>query len=180
MEWIFIVGGIVFLIFILGAVTSGNEDMKKYAEKEKIRQHKETQQRIADKELYEATKNDLVAKYGECTKEIGFGGWNVFKLPLFVFVYEQPEIIFLNGREYKFADILGYSLVDDATNETITTSEGVAKTSTGSMLGRAVVGGVLTGGLGAVAGAATAASAISAIEYLASGEHREWVCVSAV
>ena len=67
----------------------------------------------------------------------------------------------INSKKYEFSDILGYSLVDDATSETITTSVGTAKTSTGSMIGRAVVGGVLTGGLGAVAGAATAKKNIS-------------------
>lgn len=76
-------------------------------------------------------------------------------------VYEQSGTIIIKLKEYKFSDILGYSLVDDATSETITTSTGTAKTSTGSMLGRAVVGGVLTGGLGAVAGAATAKKNIS-------------------
>lgn len=119
-------------------------------------------QRInAAKKLFEAAKNDLAAKYGDCTKEIGFGRSNEFELPMFVFVYEQPKVIILNEREYRFADILGYSLIDKASNETITTSEGEAKTSTGSMLKRAAVGGVLTGGLGAVAGAATATQNIT-------------------
>lgn len=67
----------------------------------------------------------------------------------------------IKSKEYNFSDILGYSLVDDVTSETITTSTGTAKTSTGNMIGRAVVGGVLTGGLGAVAGAATAKKNIS-------------------
>ena len=68
----------------------------------------------------------------------------------------KSKVSSIKSKEYKFSDILSCSLVDDVTNETITTTTGKSKTATGSMLGRAVVGGVLTGGLGAVAGAATA------------------------
>lgn len=78
-----------------------------------------------------------------------------------IFIYEVSKKIAVNAKLYSFDDILGCSLVNDATSETITTSIGKAKTSTGSMVGRAVVGGVLTGGLGAVAGAATAKKNIS-------------------
>lgn len=65
----------------------------------------------------------------------------------------------LNGEEIAFNKILGFTLQDDS--KTIMTSDvasytSTTKTSTGSMLGRAVVGGMLTGGLGAVAGAVTA------------------------
>lgn len=74
----------------------------------------------------------------------------------YISVFEESSIVIIDSKEYPFSDILGFSLVDDATSETITTSIGGAKTSTGSMLGRAVVGGMLIGGLGAVAGAATA------------------------
>jgi|InofroStandDraft_1065614.scaffolds.fasta_scaffold66709_2 hypothetical protein len=74
----------------------------------------------------------------------------------YITVFENASKILIDDKVYNFKDILGYSLVDDASNETITTSIGTAKTSTSNMLGRAIVGGMLTGGLGAVAGAATA------------------------
>lgn len=76
-------------------------------------------------------------------------------------ISKEKQCIRLYDTDYKFEDILGCSLIDDATNKTITTSIGNTKTSTGSMVGRAVVGGILTGGLGAVAGATTAKKNIS-------------------
>lgn len=85
------------------------------------------------------------------------GNWHdLYDFDKHIFVFEKSQVVIVKSKEYKFSDILSCSLVDDVTNETITTTTGKSKTATGSMLGRAVVGGVLTGGLGAVAGAATA------------------------
>ena len=74
----------------------------------------------------------------------------------YIFVIENGRIIIIQGKEYNFKDIINYSLFDNEQSKTVTSSDGTIRTSTGDMLGRAVVGGVLTGGLGAVAGAATA------------------------
>ena len=93
--------------------------------------------------------------------DIDLGDYEEYDINTHVMLFEASQIIRIKAQEYKFSDILGYSLVDDATSETITSSTGTAKTSTGSMLGRAVVGGMLTGGLGAVAGAVTAKKNIS-------------------
>lgn len=97
----------------------------------------------------ETLLNQIKSKYGDNATIIEMA-YNK------IIVSEQKKCVVIYNEEYLFTDIIGCSLIDDATSETITTSTGEAKTSTGSMLGRAVVGGVLTGGLGAVAGAATA------------------------
>lgn len=75
----------------------------------------------------------------------------------YVMVKESTSQILLNGRVYKFDDIIDFSTTD---NQSLvqyhSKSKTTTKTNIGSMLGRAVVGGVLTGGVGAVVGAATA------------------------
>ena len=75
----------------------------------------------------------------------------------YVMVKESTSQILLNGRVYKFDDIIDFSVTD---NQSVvqyhSKSTTTTKTNTGSMLGRAVVGGILTGGVGAVVGAATA------------------------
>lgn len=105
--------------------------------------------------------DDLSLRLGDCEfKEYAdnfLGNWrDLYDFGKHIFVFEKSQVVIIKSKEYKFSDILSCSLVDDVTNETITTTTGKSKTATGSMLGRAVVGGVLTGGLGAVAGAATA------------------------
>lgn len=118
------------------------------------------QQRL-EKERIEAEFNnqwqELSNKYGECTTDICIGASKDIKQHLYVF--EESAVIVLNGEEIAFNKILGFVLQDDS--KTIMTSDVASytsstKTSTSSMIGRAAVAGMLTGGLGAVIGAATA------------------------
>lgn len=151
--------GIVFLILMGGL--SFNKVVKEQEREEKAERKAERQRR--QQQIIEAHNKEfaeLTTRFGECTMKITLNYSKMKSIKNEVLIFETAQKIVLNANEYNFADILGYSVVDDSTNETITTSEGSAKTSTGSMLGRAVVGGVLMGGLGAVAGAATASKNI--------------------
>lgn len=130
-------------------------------ERDRIRWRNREQWREKQEDEYNTQRTKLIDRLGECVLDIDLGDYEEYDINTHVMLFEFSRIIRIKAQEYKFSDILGYSLVDDATSETITTSTGTAKTSTGSMLGRAVVGGMLTGGLGAVAAAATAKKNIS-------------------
>lgn len=151
--------GYVLIIVIIAVTISciiSSQNVKERQEiEEQIAQNRKKQRQI-EREEYDKALAVFSSCFGECSINENLGNWDDYRIEKRVLIFEQSSIIIINSKEYKFSDILGYSLVDDATSETITTSTGTAKTSTGSMLGRAVVGGVLTGGLGAVAGAATA------------------------
>ena len=106
---------------------------------------------------FNSARQKLFNKYGECTIDICIG--DIKEIKHHIYVFENSATIVLNGEEIAFNKILGFTLQDDS--KTIMTSDvasytSTTKTSTGSMLCRAVVGGMLTGGLGAVAGAVTA------------------------
>ncbi len=96
-------------------------------------------------------RDSLVEKFPNPTMIIEYN-WDKY-----VIIDETAARIMLNENIYSFKDILDFSLSD---NQTVvqhhTSGTAKTKTSTGSMIGRAVVGGVLTGGIGAVVGAATA------------------------
>lgn len=130
-------------------------------ERDRVRRRNRELWREKQEAEYNTQRTKLIDRLGECVLDIDLGDYEEYDINTHVMLFESSQIIRIKAQEYKFSDILGYSLVDDATSKTITTSTGTAKTSTGSMLGRAVVGGVLTGGLGAVAGAATAKKNIS-------------------
>ena len=68
-----------------------------------------------------------------------------------IIVYEQTKIFFLKGKKYDLSELTGYSI--SVNNQIVSASTNI---STGSMLGRAVVGGVLLGGVGAILGANSA------------------------
>lgn len=154
---------LILLVFTIIFLVHRHDKKKEQEdeERDRIRWRNREQWREKQEAEYNTHRTKLIDRLGECVLDIDLGDYEEYDINTHVMLFESSQIIRIKAQEYKFSDILGYSLIDDATSETITTSTGTAKTSTGSMLGRAVVGGVLTGGLGAVAGAATAKKNIS-------------------
>lgn len=170
-DWMFItkielhivICGLIFSALCFGVgILSWKIDKKNAKKNEEIEEQKQ-RQIVLQRKKYEKALSELSDKFGTCTinEKLSGGRYCHYSISTRFLVYEQSSVIVIKSKEYKFSDILGYSLVDDATSETIMTSAGTVKTSTGSMLGRAVVGGVLIGGLGAVTGAVTAKNNIS-------------------
>lgn len=89
-------------------------------------------------------RNGIILKYGEPTLEINQG---VNIGDYLILVFDQARKIVIHQNEYDYSDILDFS-VDGQPSYTTTTS-------TGSMIGRGIVGGIVLGGVGALAGAAT-------------------------
>ncbi len=105
-------------------------------------------------------------KYGSITKEIIYN--NIYytgcyigrnKIKDTIYVFESSSIIIINSIPYSFKDIISFNILESSSktplNQTFKT-----KTSTKSVLGRAVVGGLLLGGVGAIIGGATAKKTI--------------------
>lgn len=172
----------IFAAFVFVALKLDEQKEKDKEEKTIQERRKQIEQKrlVAEKE-YENLLAALSVRFGECTiKEKWNMGMDVNAysgqeiLSSSVLVFEQSEIIVIKSKEYKFSDILGYNIVDNITNETVSTSNGTAKMSTGSMLGRTIAGGMLAGGLGAVAGAMTADRDISDITTSESIENHDY------
>ncbi len=98
---------------------------------------------------YKAFKETVVAKHGVPTKiidDLGMGDNET------VYVFEKSQIIIIKGKECKFDNLLDFSVNGEQSYK--------VSTSTGSALGRGIVGGVLLGGVGALAGAGTASKKV--------------------
>lgn len=78
-----------------------------------------------------------------------------YSLNQYILVSEEKSLIMINERIYPFRDIINFSLSDNSI-EIFSPTISKTKTNTGSMVGRAIVGGVLTGGAGAIIGGVTA------------------------
>lgn len=109
--------------------------------------------KMSDKkaEEYDKWLGELNTKYGEVTLAINNAGTTSGcrkDKQNCILVFDNQSIIIINGIIYKYNEILDFDINNQMSYKT--------STSTGSMLGRAVVGGVLTGGVGAVIGGATA------------------------
>ena len=99
----------------------------------------------------------LIYTYGEPTIKIPArcnASWEHSQSDSFeneIWVFEPYKLITINGVLYEFRQITGYSV--SVNNQIVSSS---TRTSTGSALGRAVVGAALLGEAGAVIGAITA------------------------
>ena len=121
--------------------------------------------RMEAEELKKQLRIEKETLYGPLTREIG--GYS--SLPV-IELYDEKDVIFIGDRELKYKMLLGYNLDDNT--QTITQGGNMqAKTSTGSMLGRGIVGGVLLGGVGALAGAATAKKNIQTDASVTTTKH---------
>lgn len=80
--------------------------------------------------------------------------WDDFTRRLLFF--EESKVVYIDSRPVPFNKILGCTLTDN--EQTISTTTGVEDTtvSTGSMIGRAIVGNMVAGRAGAILGASTA------------------------
>ncbi|MDE6792639.1 MAG: hypothetical protein K2J48_06115 [Muribaculaceae bacterium] len=97
-----------------------------------------------DTTQHKAFREAIVAKYGEPTKVIDDYAMGDNET---VYVFEQPQVIVIKGKEYRFDSLLDFSVNGGQSYK--------VSTSTGSALGRGIVGGVLFGGVGALVGAGT-------------------------
>lgn len=164
----FLVSGLVFGIWYMWLhclVAVCNKNLQKdynqeiaSIEETKLKSERQKLEKERIETEFNNTLQELYNKYGDYTTDICIGT-SKKNVKQHIYVFEDSTTIVLNGEEIAFDKILGFTLQDDS--KTITTSDvasytSTTKTSTGSMIGRAVVGGMLTGGLGAVAGAATA------------------------
>ena len=141
----------VVVAFIINASESDAERkirMEKYDADMQIAR----EERKKHEMLYKKKYDSLISKYGEPTKTIILEKYHLDKV---IYVFEEVERILICGNDLPMKDILGCTFSDDIqvvkgriTHET--------KTNTGSMVGRAIVGGVLTGGAGAIIGGSSA------------------------
>ena len=154
-----VLGVIGLLLFLFAWISSEARNEDKRAEKLKEERAIRDKEEQALKLQLESHKADLTNQYGKITKEFFLpSNNNVYSIPAkedCIFLFGEARKIWICGTIYDFKDILGCSLSDNFYLEKGEV-EYKTKTSTGSMVGRAVVGCMLTGGVGAIVGGATA------------------------
>ena len=142
----------------------GKNQKKQETQEEKearLRSYKEDleKRRIQRQAKYDARVKEFSDKYGTCNVDLCVK-YNADSIESHIYVHDKSSMLILLGEEIPYNKIVGCSLVEvpEVTKKAVTemTEETVSKTSTGSMLGRALIGGVLLGPVGAVVGGATA------------------------
>ena len=94
--------------------------------------------------------------------------YDSFKRPFLVF--EENRVLVIDDKVYKFEDIINYTITDN-TKTIYSEQKSTTKTNTGSLLGRAVLGGLAFGAAGAVIGGVTAKQSTTTSQYETEEEH---------
>lgn len=149
-------GGFIIFDLVENAKAKKTERQAEEARITLEKRKKAEEKRLQMVDAYKAEFDNLVSSYGSCTTDVLLSSSEatVFN---HLFIFEESSMIVLRGEHIPFSKVLGFALNDEA--ETIVHNEiqykTTTKTSTGSMLGRAAVGGAILGGVGVLAGAAT-------------------------
>lgn len=152
--------GIRFLIKSLIELSTGNK--KSLLEIEKWESEIQETNVIIKKieNDYEGQLNNFILQHGDLTKELQFGFENIQgrilkTIDKSVLVFESSSILIISNKIYEFKNILDFNVYDNS--QTIfSANSAISSTNTGSMVGRAAMGGILFGGVGAAIGGATA------------------------
>lgn len=116
--------------------------------KRKEERKKDLQKRIEqEKELEFSKLKDIFSYNIDRCIEYGYNKY--------IFVNENEKKIMLNQNIYNFTEIIDFNVTDNS-KVVFSPTTSSTSTDTGNMLGRAIVGGVLAGGIGAMIGGATA------------------------
>ena len=155
--------GILFGIILPIVLINDNKRAKELKAQRIARNEVEKEELANRKKIFDEWLNEQVSKFGELTKNISYYVGDDFYLitkrvqliDKSILIFESSETIVIEKNPYKFKDIVSFEVFDNS--KTIYSgSTATTKTNTGSMIGRAVVGGVLLGGVGAAIGGATA------------------------
>ena len=151
---------IIFGIIVFIVAKKGYKNIKKEEAEKKAKQKAEDERRAKKQKdidiRHEGYKKQLIDKFGPITRTISNDLYNIDFIKHYddIFVFEKPKKIIIDKKELDFCDILSCSLYDENRKDVPPTQ--VTRTNTGSMLGRAAVGGLTLGVAGAVVGAITA------------------------
>ena len=127
-------------------IRNAQYELKKNKEAERL------ENQLKNEALFNVSFDNLVNKYGNPDSQLCVG--DVYDIKSYIIPFSQARKIFLLGTEMNFCDIIDVQLTDDkkVIKGQITA---VTKSKNGSTVGRAVVGGMLAGGAGAVIGGTT-------------------------
>ena len=162
----------IFVIaFIMVMWVSKNEEAEKEKRRQAARLKRQEEQRVLELKIaqYEHDRKELAAEMGEPDKTIAIKDYD---LNAEIRVYASQKKVVILGTEYDFSAILQCQFTDNARvekGETTRVSDGTTKTNTGSMIGRAVVGGAIAGGAGALIGGSTASKGTTMTSVVKQG-----------
>lgn len=172
--WGFVIGWIIWMI--------SNKDYKdsnkvKLEEKIKQREEEEAERAIQKKAKEEETKRQmsaLTSQFGQPEKIINISDDNINNAFI---VFPSSCSIKYKTQVISYSELVSSEIKDNTYTTTTGTKEEVTKSSTGSTIGRAVVGGLIAGPAGAIIGGATSKKRTEVIDNTRTILHHHYFVI---
>lgn len=92
----------------------------------------------------------------------------------YINVFEKSKVILFDEKIYDFKEVLGYTIKDNSTELTITTTTGDSSSSAADVIGRSLIGGAIGGEAGAIIGGATVGRNIATMSTSRTNKREEY------
>lgn len=148
--WVWLIVACLVIAVIAGAMQA-NSDEKKKREKAAADRERRLKQEAEQKAHFDEWFNKYVAENGTPDKTIVVKPNDEMEL---IHVHEAKKQVYLKGKMYNFKDFISVTFTDSPTTIKGKTTA-TTKSSTGSTVGRAIVGDVIAGPAGAIIGGTT-------------------------
>ena len=174
LSWFVVVFWLIWLIAHVNYKTNNAEKLEKMISDEEHRLARIAAQRESEEMENTQVMEELTSKYGKPEQIIKILD-NKVKNSFIVF--PAAHSIYVQSKVIPYGQIINCEVKDDSYTTVTGTKEEVTKTSTGSMAGRAVVGAIIAGPVGAVVGGATAKKKTEVIDNTKTITHHHYYVV---
>lgn len=131
----------------------------KQTKRDKRRRKEERQNQLEIQHLVNEYKI-LKTQLGKPTYEIRIRNKRKDSIFNKIIIFDSYDIIVICGEKFSYRDIIGCTMTDSQSSITTSVTDGIISAKNGSVLGRAILGGIVGGGIGALAGAATSSKEV--------------------
>lgn len=152
-SWIVAVGWLIWIIAHLNYQVKNKEKLEKLVSAKERRLAAMASYKAEVENENNQLMSDLSSRYGKPDKIIKIDG---NRLSSAMLVFSGTRNLCIQSRVIPFSDLVSCEIKDDSHTTVVGKKEEVTKTSTGSAVGRAVVGSLVAGPAGAIIGGATA------------------------
>jgi len=160
-SWVAAVFWIIWILSHINYKQSNAEKLEKMITIEEDRQALIAAEKASEENENKQVMDELTAKYGKPEQIIRILD---NKLKNAFMVFPRAKSVYVHSKVIPYSQMVSCEVKDDSYNTVTGTKEEITKTSTGSMAGRAIVGGLIAGPLGAVVGGATAKKTTEVID----------------
>ena len=173
-SWIVALVWLFWILFNLNYKEANAEKLEDMIKKAEERQAAIAERIAADKRENEQFMSTITAQLGAPGKIVKLNN-DLYKNAFIVFPVSQN--IYVYSKTIPFSQLLGCEIKDDSYTTVTGTKEEVTRASNGSTVGRALVGGLVAGPVGAIVGGATAKKTTEVIDNTQTITHHHYFAV---